>query len=71
MGHLTWKWKKQRRICTMQIIIYMKIVYETGFFIDVRNLFSAPLNHCENLLKFSNEIKQCVKYMIVKSHGWH
>ena len=53
----------------MQIIIYMKIVYETGFFIDVRNLFSAPLNHCENLLKFSNEIKQCVKYMIVKSHG--
>ena len=22
----------------------MKIVYETGFFIDVKNMFSAPLN---------------------------
>ena len=45
------------------------MVYEAGFFIDVRNLFCAPLNQCENLLKFSNEIKQCVEYMIVNSHG--
>ena len=58
-----------KMICTMQITIYMKMVYEAGFFIDVRNLFCAPLNQCENLLKFSNEIKQCVEYMIVNSHG--
>ena len=27
----------------MQITIFMKIVYEAGFFIDVKILFSAPL----------------------------
>ena len=42
MSHLTWK-LKNRRVCTMQITIYMKIVLNTGFFIDVKNLFSAPL----------------------------
>ena len=26
------------------------------------------LKHCENLLKVSNEIKQYVKFAIVKSH---
>ena len=26
------------------------------------------LKHCENLLKVSNEIKQYVKFTIVKSH---
>ena len=29
------------------------------------------LKRCENLLKVSNEIKQYVKYTIVKSHELH
>ena len=27
----------------MRITIYTKIIYETGFFVDVKNLLSAPL----------------------------
>ena len=30
----------------------------------------GTLKHCENFLKFSNEIKQYVKYTIIKSHAW-
>ena len=41
----------------MQTTIYLRIVYETGFFIDVKNLFSAPLR-----LVFLDVYIQCVFY---------
>ena len=36
----------------------MKVVYETGLSIDVKNLFSAPLN--ANFTKWSKTLKQFV-----------
>ena len=48
-----------------QLCIYMKIVYETGFFINVKNLFSAPLKRlpsCNNTLTNFLSINQCGKF---------
>ena len=44
-------------------MLYLQCSLKNAFNVKIK-----PLKHCENLLKVSNETKQYVKNMIVKSH---